>query len=86
MTMTVTSAVDHVDFIIPVDSMPEGEQIFGNFVINDEGVSSFVAYSMNVSDCAEPVRPLPGTTPVDSATFLPIRHLMIDFQFEHQVL
>ena len=91
MNTTVPSAADHLDFIIPVDSMPVGEQIFGNFVINDEGVSSFVAYSMNVTDCSVTSESPPSSTPndtptINSATCLPSQHLMIAFQFESQVL
>jgi hypothetical protein len=91
MNMNISSAADQVDFVIPVDSMPVGEQIFGNFDINDEGVSSFVAYSMKVTDCAvtsgPPPSPAPDDTPtINSATCLPSRHLMIAFQFENQVL
>lgn len=91
MNMSVPSAAEQLDFIIPVDSMPVGEQIFGNFVINDEGVSSFVAYSMNVTDCSEtsglPPNSTPNDTPtINSATCMPSRHLMIAFQFDNHVL
>jgi hypothetical protein len=85
MNMTISSASDHVDFIIPVDSMPVGEQIFGNFLINDEGLSSFVAYSMNVTDCSVISGPPPSSTPndtptINSATCLPSRHLMVNIE------
>jgi hypothetical protein len=91
MNMTVHSAAGHLDFIIPVDAMPVGEQIFGNFFISDEGVSSFVAYSMNVTDCAITSAPPTGLAPndtptINSATCLPSRHLMIAFEFESHVL
>lgn len=90
MNTTVHSAADQVEFIIPVDSMPVGEQIFGNFAINDEDVSSFVAYSMNVTDCSEKSQPtfsptLDDIPMINSATCLPSRHLMIAFAFESQV-
>jgi hypothetical protein len=90
MNMSVPSVSDHLDFLIPVDAMPVGEQIFGNFFISDEGVSSFVAYSMNVTDCSITSAPPTGSTPNDiptiSATCLPSRHLMIAFQFDSHVL
>ena len=91
MNMTIANAADDLDFIIPVDSMPVGEQIFGNFALNGEGISSFVAYSMNVTDCSVTSEPLPGSTPddfptINSATCLPGGHLMIAFEFESQVL
>jgi hypothetical protein len=91
MSMTIPSAANQVDFMIPVDSMPVGEQIFGNFAIKDEGVSSFVAYSMNVTDCSRASETPSGSTPdeipmIDSATCLPSQHLMIAFAFESEVL
>jgi hypothetical protein len=91
MSMIVPSAVDNLDFMIPVDAMPVGEQIFGNFFISDEAASSFVAYSMNVTDCSITATPPIGSTPndiptINSATCLPSRHLMIAFEFENQVL
>src|SRR5687768_13971188 len=91
MNLIIPSAADHLDIIIPVDSMPVGEQIFGNIVISDEGVSSYVAYSMNVSDCSTTSVPPPDLTPnkipiLNSATCLPSRQLMIAFEFEGPVL
>jgi hypothetical protein len=91
MSMTVADAVDHLDILIPVDSMPVGEQIFGNIAISNSDVFSFVAYSMNVSDCSVPNTPLPSLTPdqpptIHSATCLASRHLMIALQFESPVL
>jgi hypothetical protein len=90
MSMTLPIAADRFDILVPVDAMPVGEQIFGNIVINDQGVSSFVAYSMNVSDCSK-TSALPNLTPndiptINSATCLPSRHLMIAFEFEGSVL
>jgi hypothetical protein len=91
MNMTISDASDHLDILIPVDSMPVGEQIFGNIAISNGGVSSFVAYSMNVSDCSitdvPPLNLTPNESPtIRSATCLPSRHLMIAFQFESPVL
>jgi hypothetical protein len=91
ITTTLASAVDHLDVIIPVDAMPAEEQIFGNIFINDEELSSFVAYSINVSDCSASNGPPPNLTPngvpiIRSATCLPSRQLMIAFEFEGPVL
>jgi hypothetical protein len=91
MNMTVHRAADHLDFIIPVDAMPVGEQIFGNFFISNEGVSSFVAYWMNATDCSITSAPPPGLAPndtptINSATCLPNRRLMIAFEFERPAL
>ena len=91
MNMTILDASDHLDILIPVDSMPVGEQIFGNIAISNGGISSFVAYSMNVSDCSTnsgvPANLTPNELPIiSSATCLPSRHLMIAFQFESPVL
>jgi hypothetical protein len=91
MNLAIPSAADHLDIIIPVDSMPAGEQIFGNIVINDEGVSSYVAYFVDVSNCSSTSVPLPNLTPnevpiISSATCLPSRQLMIAFEFEGAVL
>jgi hypothetical protein len=91
MRMRIPDEADHMDFTIPVDLMPVGEQIFGNLVVNDTGVQSFVAYSIFVSDCSAPdvvpADPSPNDIPViRSATCLPSRHLMIAFEFEGPVL
>ncbi|HSL29481.1 MAG TPA: hypothetical protein VK900_09805 [Anaerolineales bacterium] len=91
MNMRLAGDADHADFIIPVDLMPVGEQIFGNFVITDDDVYSFVAYSVYVSDCSAPgivpADPSPNDIPViRSATCLPSRHLMIAFEFQGPVL
>jgi hypothetical protein len=91
INMTVPDAADHLDFMIPVDAMPVGEQIFGNFFISGGGVSSFVAYSMNVTDCSISSAPTPDSTLTDlptinSATCLPNMRLMIAFEFKSHVL
>ena len=91
MSMTIPDAADELDFTIPVDLMPVGEQIFGNLVVNDNGSYSFVAYSIYVSDCSAPsvvpADPSPNDIPIiRSATCLPSRHLMIAFKFDGPVL
>jgi hypothetical protein len=91
ISTTIASAIDHLDLIIPVDAMPVEEQIFGNIYINDEELSSFVAYSINVSDCSVMSGTPPDLTPngipiIRSATCLPSRQLMIAFEFEGPVL
>jgi hypothetical protein len=90
MNLAIPGETDHLDLVVPVDSMPVGEQIFGNIVITDEGVSSFVAYSMNVSDCSVAAMFPPDETPherpiIRSATCLPSRQLMIAFEFDGAV-
>jgi hypothetical protein len=91
MKLSLPDAADHIEILIPVDSMPVGEQIFGNIVIADEHVSSFFAYSMNVSGCSGVMDPPINVTPqeppiIRSATCLPDSHLMIAFQFESPIL
>lgn len=91
MSLRVPEEADRLDFTIPVDLMPVGEQIFGNLVVNNTAVLSFVAYSIFVSDCSAPgivpADPSPDDIPViRSATCLPSRHLMIAFEFEGPVL
>ena len=90
ISMTIPTAVDHLDLVIPVDAMPVGVQIFGNIVVSEEGVSSYLSYFMNVSDCSTigslPPQLIPiGTPIIHSATCLPTRHLMIAFEFEESM-
>lgn len=93
--MTITTAVDHLDLAIPVQSMPVGEKIFGNIVVSKESVSSQVAYLINVSACSTSGAPAATQTPmsglnripiIQSATCLPSGQLMIAFEFEKPVL
>jgi hypothetical protein len=90
VSRTITTAVDQLDLVIPVDSMPVGEKIFGNIVVLGEGTHSQVAYLLEVSDCSrtgEPPSNSQNDTPViQSATCLPSRQLMIAFEFEKPVL
>ena len=90
MRLTIPSAADHLDILIPVDAMPVGEQIFGNIETRDEDISSFVAFSMNVSDCSTtsslPLEQTPESPVISSATCLPNRQLMIAFEFDQPVL
>jgi hypothetical protein len=82
--------VDHLDFVIPVDSMPVGELIFGNMVVSGEGTASQLAYLLEVSDCST----TSGTPPnsqndapaIQGATCLASRQLMITFEFNRPVL
>jgi hypothetical protein len=88
---TIATEVDHLDLIIPVDSMPVGERIFGNIAVSEQGVSSHVAYLIIVSDCSITSVLPPDLTPneipiISSATCLPSRQLMIAFEFEGPVL
>jgi hypothetical protein len=49
----IPSETDHLDIIIPVDAMPTDIQIFGNIIVNDDdGISSHVAYFLQVSGCS----------------------------------
>lgn len=90
ISMAIPTAVDHLDLVIPVDAMPVGVQIFGNIVVAEEGVSSYLSYFMNVSDCST-IGALPpqlssiGSPIIHSATCLPTRHLMIAFEFEESL-
>ncbi|HSL46886.1 MAG TPA: hypothetical protein VK897_25840 [Anaerolineales bacterium] len=91
MSISLPDAADHLDILIPVDSMPVGEQIFGNILIRDQSVSSFVAYSIIVPDCSinnvSPATLSPEAVPtVRGATCLPDGHLMLAFLFEEPVL
>jgi hypothetical protein len=90
-SMILTTPVDHLDLIIPVDSLPVGEPIFGNIIVSEESVSSYVAYLINVSDCSTASAPPSNFSPTDipviqSATCLPSKQLMIAFEFEKLVL
>lgn len=90
INMTIPTAVDHLDLVIPVDAMPVGVQIFGNVVVSAEVISSHVAYFTNVSNCSVSDSFPPQSTPVNrpnihSATCLPSRHLMIAFEFEESL-
>ena len=90
ISMTIPTAVDHLDLLIPVDAMPVGVQVFGNIVVSEEDVSSYLSYFMNVSDCSTigglpPQLPPMGSPVIHSATCLPTRHLMIAFEFEESV-
>jgi len=90
MSLTLPTAVDHLDLVIPVDAMPVGVQIFGNVVVIEEDISSHVAYFMNVYDC-ETIGELPpqrqsiGSPVIHSVTCLPTRHLMIAFEFDESM-
>jgi len=95
MSTKITTAVDHMESIIPVASMPAGEQIFGNIIVSDgEGVISHVAYLINVYDCSAVNPPLPdetlipvaGIPAIYSATCLSNQQLMIAFEFDKPVL
>ena len=89
-TMQIANAVDRMDYVIPAESLPVGEQLFGNIVVREEEILSHVAYFMNVADCAT-AGAFPsqfvmiGSPVIDSATCLPTRHLMIAFEFEESV-
>jgi hypothetical protein len=90
ISMTIPTAVDHLDLVIPVDAMPVGIQIFGNIFVSEEGVSSHLSYFLNVFDCstigALPSQLIPIDSPIiHSATCLPSRQLMIAFEFEESV-
>lgn len=52
-SILISNSTDQLDFLIPVESMPVGEQIFGNIATNQEQViSSHRAYFVEVSDCS----------------------------------
>ncbi|RPJ19686.1 MAG: hypothetical protein EHM33_29875 [Chloroflexi bacterium] len=91
VSKTISPAVDHLDLLIPVDSMAAGELIFGNVAVSGDGASSHVTYLINVSDCslgsAIPSNPVVTSIPsIHSATCLPNKQLMIAFAFEEPVL
>jgi hypothetical protein len=90
VNQTLSTAVDHLDLVIPVDAMLVGEQIFGNMVVSEEDFHTRLAYLLEVSDCStdrEPSVNSPMGVPViQSATCLPGKQLMIAFEFERPVL
>jgi hypothetical protein len=90
ISQPITTAVDHLDLVIPVDSMPIGEKIFGNIAVSGEGVYSQTAYSIMVSDCSTtntlPPNPTDNIPSIQSTTCLPSGQLMIAFEFEGPVL
>ena len=90
ISRTITTAVDQLELLIPVDSMPVGEKIFGNIVFSREGAYNQMAYSLMVSDCSDtnalPPNPSDNIPSIQSATCLPSRQLMIAFEFEGPAL
>jgi hypothetical protein len=81
---------EQMELVIPVDSMPVGEPIFGNIVLNEEGFYSHVAYLVDVSDCAHAGEPSSNSTPagipiIYSATCLSGDQMMIAFEFDDAV-
>jgi hypothetical protein len=91
MSMTMSDAADQLGFVIPVESMPVGEHIFGNIVVTNEGaISSHVAFFIRVSDCssADTVASNPTLLAADASpiayrtTCLPDNRLMIAFEFD----
>jgi hypothetical protein len=90
ITTSLPTAMDHLDHVVPVESMPVGEPIFGNIIVNEESFSSHVTYLINVSDCSTTSELVPGPAPtsipgIHSATCLPTGQLMIALEFEKPV-
>lgn len=95
MSMAIPDITDQLEFVIPVESMPVGEQIFGNIVtIREKVVSSHVAYFVKVSDCSITKTPISNPTlmtnldniPINyNATCLPGKRLMVAFEFDRPV-
>jgi hypothetical protein len=88
---TLTPPVDHLDLVIPVESMSGGELIFGNVVVSGDRASSYVTYLINISNCSvssvlPSIPPPTGNISIHSATCLPNKQLMIAFAFEEPVL
>jgi hypothetical protein len=90
VSQTMNTAVDQLDLLIPVDSMPVGEAVFGNIFVSGDNAHGQMAYVLEVTDCAttsEPPAHLPTDTPtIRSAACQPSGQLMIAFEFERPVL
>jgi hypothetical protein len=95
MSIAIPDITDQLEFVIPVESMPVGEQIFGNIVTRrDKIVSSHVAYFVKVSDCSLTNTPTSNPTlmtnldniPINyNTTCLPGQRLMVAFEFVNPV-
>lgn len=95
MDLAIPVPTDQLDVVIPVESMPVGEQIFGNIVTSRDGsISSHVTYFTEVSDClssgAQSTDPALLTSQDDvpnnyNVTCLPNNRLMVAFEFDAPV-
>jgi hypothetical protein len=95
MSRDIPTATDQLDLVIPVESMPVGEHIFGNIIMSEENViSSHVAYFVAVTDCLSSAVANPNptlltdydTTPIDfNATCLSENRLRLAFEFNRPV-
>ncbi|HEU0291503.1 MAG TPA: hypothetical protein VFR47_02130 [Anaerolineales bacterium] len=95
MSLAIPAPTNRLDFVIPVESMPVGEHIFGNIVTTREKViSSYVAYFVKVSDCSTTDSPSANPTLMTSQEDIPIQHettclpgnrLMVAFEFDKPV-
>lgn len=94
-SLVISAATDTIDFVVPVESMPVGEHIFGNIVTSQENViSSYVAYFIRVSHCPGDDAPSANPTLMTSHEDIPIQHeitclpedrLMVAFEFDKPV-
>jgi len=95
MSMAIPDAADQLGFIIPVESMPVGEHIFGNIVVEDAGVIfSHVAFFIQISDCSAIDTAASNPTLITDqnlvpttyrATCLPDNRQMVEFEFDKPV-
>jgi hypothetical protein len=92
MSLDISAPTSQLDLVLPVQSMPVGEYIFGNIVTSQENaISSYVAYFISVSDCSTSDAASPNPTLVSSHENLPLTHsvtclpgnkLMVVFEFD----
>ena len=95
-SMAIPGSTAQLDFLIPVESMPVGERIFGNIVTSQEKVvSSHAAYFVEVSDCSLAGETIPNPTLITDyanvptgykATCLAGNRVMIGWEFDKPVL
>jgi hypothetical protein len=94
MSMAVPDSVDQLGFVMPVETMPVGEHVFGNIVVrNGDLVSSHVAFFVRVTDCSATDASNPtlitntDNMPIaQQTTCLPGKRLMVAFEFDKPVL
>jgi hypothetical protein len=96
MNLAIPDSADQMGFVIPVESMPVGEHIFGNIIVkNGDLISSHVAFFISVTDCSiqseSASNPTlitnPDAAPVaQRTTCLPDDRLMVAFEFDKPVL
>jgi hypothetical protein len=92
MSLDISAPTNQLDLVLPVQSMPVGEYIFGNIVTSQENaISSYVAYFIRVTACSTSDAPSPNPTLMSSHENIPLTHnvtclpgnkLMVVFEFD----